>query len=241
MTINRPAELPYAVELRNVSKSYPGTPPVDALSDVTISVAQGEFLGIVGASGSGKSTLLHVIGTLATPTAGSVFIDGLDTAGMSDGALSGIRSRMIGFVFQEFFLLPGVTATENVGNGLLYSGVSARERTMRAQTMLERVGLSHRLNHLPNELSGGEQQRVAIARALVHNPTFVLADEPTGNLDSRNTSSLMELLTSLNREGTTVILITHDPEVAEMSSRQITLMDGRIEMDSSAATGNARD
>jgi putative ABC transport system ATP-binding protein len=241
MTTNHHSELPYAVELRNVSKRYPGTPPVDALSDVSISVAQGEFLGIVGASGSGKSTLLHVIGTLDTPTAGSVFIDGLDTAGMSDGALSGIRSRMIGFVFQEFFLLPGVTATENVGNGLLYSGVSARERTMRAQTILERVGLSHRLNHLPNELSGGEQQRVAIARALVHDPSFVLADEPTGNLDSRNTSSLMELLISLNREGTTVILITHDPEVAEMSGRQITLMDGRIETDSSAAPGNACD
>jgi putative ABC transport system ATP-binding protein len=240
MTTNHHSELPYAVELRNVSKNYPGTPPVDALSDVSISVAQGEFLGIVGASGSGKSTLLHVIGTLTKPTDGSVLIDGLDTAGMSDGALSGIRSRMIGFVFQEFFLLPGVTATENVGNGLLYSGVSARERTMRAQTMLERVGLSHRLNHLPNELSGGEQQRVAIARALVHDPSFVLADEPTGNLDSRNTASLMELLISLNREGTTVILITHDAEVAEMSSRQITLMDGRIETDSSATLGNAR-
>jgi putative ABC transport system ATP-binding protein len=240
MTTNHSSELPYAVELRNVSKSYPGTPPVDALSDVSISVAHGEFLGIVGASGSGKSTLLHVIGTLSTPTAGSVLIDGLDTAGMSDGALSGIRSRMIGFVFQEFFLLPGVTAIENVGNGLLYSGVSARERTMRAQTILERVGLSHRLNHLPNELSGGEQQRVAIARALVHDPSFVLADEPTGNLDSRNTASLMELLISLNREGTTVILITHDPEVAEMSNRQITLMDGRIESDSSTTSGNAR-
>ena len=238
MTSNRPAGSPYAVELKHVSKIYPGTPPVEALSDVSISVAHGEFLGIVGASGSGKSTLLHVIGTLDKPSSGSVFIDGFDTAGMSDRALSGIRSRMVGFVFQEIFLLPGVSATENVGNGLLYSGVPARERTMRAKAMLGRVGLSHRLDHLPNELSGGEQQRVAIARALVHNPSFVLADEPTGNLDSRNTDSLMELLTSLNNEGATVILITHDPGVAGVSSRQITLKDGRIETDSSAALGN---
>ena len=166
-----------------------------------------------------------------------MFIDGLDTEGMSDGALSGIRSRKIGFVFQDFFLLPGVSATENVGNGLLYSGVPAQERTIRAKAMLGRVGLSHRMNHLPNELSGGEQQRVAIARALVHDPSFVLADEPTGNLDSQTTASLMELLVSLNREGTTVILITHDSGVAEMSTRQVTLKDGRIEIDSSAMSG----
>ncbi len=232
-----PADLPDAVELKHVTKTYPGSPPVEALSDISISVARGEFLAIVGASGSGKTTLLHVIGTLTNPSAGSVFIDGLDTEGMSDGALSGIRSRKIGFVFQDFFLLPGVSATENVGNGLLYSGVPAQERTIRAKAMLGRVGLSHRMNHLPNELSGGEQQRVAIARALVHDPSFVLADEPTGNLDSQTTASLMELLVSLNREGTTVILITHDSGVAEMSTRQVTLKDGRIEIDSSAMSG----
>ncbi|MDP6454235.1 MAG: ABC transporter ATP-binding protein [SAR202 cluster bacterium] len=234
MTSNTATGSPYAVELEHVSKSYPGTPPVEALSDVSISVPRSEFLGIIGASGSGKSTLLHVIGTLTRPSSGSVLIDGLDTAGMSDGALSGIRSQNVGFVFQDFFLLPGVSATENVGNGLLYSGTPARERKQRAEAMLERVGLDHRMNHLPNEMSGGEQQRVAIARALVHDPSFVLADEPTGNLDSQNTASLMELFVSLNDEGSTVILITHDPEVAEMCARQVTLRDGRIESDSSA-------
>lgn len=241
MTRNPATGSPYAVELEHVSKSYPGAPPVEALSDVSISVPRGELLGIIGASGSGKSTLLHVIGTLTRPSSGAVFIDGLDTAGMSDGALSGIRSRNVGFVFQDFFLLPGVSAKENVVNGLLYSGTPARERKQRAEAMLERVGLAHRMGHLPNEMSGGEQQRVAIARALVHDPSFVLADEPTGNLDSQNTASLMELFVSLNDEGSTVILITHDPEVAEMCARQVTLRDGRIETDSSAVTGNAHD
>ena len=206
---------------------------------MTISVASGELLGIVGASGSGKSTLLHIVGTLTRPSSGSVSIDGIDTARMSDGALSGIRSRKVGFVFQDFFLLPGFSATENVENGLLYSGTPAPERRTRAMSMLERVGLSHRMRHLPNEMSGGEQQRVAIARALVHDPSFVLADEPTGNVDSRTTASLMELLTDLNDEGTTVILITHDREVAEMSTRQVTLNDGRIEADSGALFGDA--
>lgn len=228
---------PYAVELKEVSKHYPGTPPVKALSDVNMSVAQGEFVGIVGASGSGKSTLLHVIGTLTRPTSGSLFIDGLDTAGMSDRELSGIRSISIGFVFQEFFLMPGYSAIENVGNGLLYSGTPVRERVGRSKMMLERVGLSHRVNHRPNEMSGGEQQRVAIARALVHAPSFILADEPTGNLDSRNTALLMELLTDLNNEGTTLILITHDFEIASMSARQITLSDGCVEADSAGLSG----
>jgi putative ABC transport system ATP-binding protein len=150
---------------------------------------------------------------------------------MSDKQLSGVRSQQIGFVFQEFFLLPGFSALENVANGLLYSGISSDERTERAFEMLGRVGLRHRGNHLPNELSGGEQQRVAVARALVHNPAFVLADEPTGNLDSENTASLMELFSILNEEGTTVILITHDLEVAESAQRKITLRDGRIHSD----------
>ena len=240
MTSAPPSNLPYAVELRQVSKTYPGMPPVEALSDVTVSVGHGEFLGIMGASGSGKSTLLHVIGTLTRPTTGVVLIDGFPTAGISDRALSGIRSRKIGFVFQDFFLLPGFSATENVKNGLLYSGVSTGERTDRAKSMLERVGLGHRMKHLPNEMSGGEQQRVAIARALVHNPAFVLADEPTGNLDSRTTASLMELFVELNYGGTTVILITHDTKIAEVSSRQITLNDGRIEADSDGKLGDTR-
>jgi putative ABC transport system ATP-binding protein len=227
----------HAVELKHVSKTYPGTPPVDALSDVTITVAQGDFLGIVGASGSGKSTLLHVIGTLTRPSSGSVLINGLDTGGISDRAVSGIRSRNIGFVFQDFILLPGFSATENVENGLLYSGVRATERTLRAKAMLDRVGLAHRMDHLPNEMSGGEQQRVAIARALVHEPAFILADEPTGNVDSRTSASLMKLIVSLNNEGVTVILITHDPAVALQASRQVTLNDGRIESDSGVHLG----
>jgi len=238
MTSVQPSGLPYAVELKQVSKIYPGMPPVEALSDVTISVRQGEFLGIVGASGSGKSTLLHVIGTLTRPTTGVLLIDGLPTACISDRALSGIRSRKIGFVFQDFILLPGFSAIENVKNGLLYSGVSMGERTDRAKLMLERIGLGHRMEHLPNEMSGGEQQRVAVARALIHNPAFILADEPTGNLDSRTTASLMELFVELNDEGTTVILITHDTKIAEMSSRQITLNDGRIESDSDGKPGD---
>ena len=222
----------YSLELENISKSYPGTPPVEALSNVSISVARGEFWGIIGPSGSGKSTLLHVIGTLTRPSSGLVHIDGIDTSEMSDRDLSGIRSRKIGFIFQDFFLLSGFTAIENVENGLLYSGVSVKERKERSEAMLERVGLSHRLKHYPNELSGGEQQRVAIARALVHDPAFVLADEPTGNVDSKTTDSLMELLTGLNDEGTTLILITHDLEIAKMAGRQIILKDGRIESDS---------
>ena len=223
---------PFALQLEQISKSYPGTPPVNALSDVSISVDRGEFLGIIGPSGSGKSTLLHVIGTLTRPSVGTVLIDGIDTSDMSDRELSGIRSKKIGFIFQDFHLLSGFTAIENVENGLLYSGVPVRERKERSVEILKRVGLSHRLEHHPNELSGGEQQRVAIARALVHNPAFILADEPTGNVDSKTTDSLMELITSLNNEGTTVILITHDLEVAKICSRQLVLKDGCIETDS---------
>ena len=222
----------FALKLQEVTKSYAGTPPVHALSDVSVSVRHGEFVGIVGASGSGKSTLLHVIGTLTRPTSGSVYINGMNTDGMSDGALSGLRSRDVGFVFQEFFLISGLSAVQNVANGLLYSGVQESDRLRRSEIMLERVGLSHRLNHLPNEMSGGEQQRVAVARALVHEPSFVLADEPTGNLDSRSTESMMELFYSLNEEGTTIIIITHDREVAERFPRQVALKDGKIESDS---------
>ncbi len=224
--------LDIALELNNVSKIYTGPPAVQALSNVSLSVRYGEFVGIIGSSGSGKTTLLHLIGTLSSPSNGSIFIDNQNVVGMSDKQLSGVRSQKIGFVFQEFFLLPGFTALENVANGLLYSGVSSGERSDRALAMLSRVGLVHRGDHLPNELSGGEQQRVAIARALVHNPSFVLADEPTGNLDSENTESLMKLFTTLNEEGTTVIFITHDLEVAASATRRITLKDGRVEYDS---------
>ena len=221
----------FALELKEISKIYPGPPIVQALSEISMSVTHGEFLGIIGSSGSGKTTLLHIMGTLSVPSSGSISIDGRNVVGMSDKQLSGLRSHQIGFVFQEFFLLPGFSALENVANGLLYSGIPSDERRELSFEMLGRVGLGHRVNHLPNELSGGEQQRVAVARALVHNPSFVLADEPTGNLDSENTASLMELFTKLNEEGTTVILITHDLEVAESAQRKITLRDGRANSD----------
>ena len=221
----------FALELKEISKIYPGPPIVQALSEISMSVTHGEFLGIIGSSGSGKTTLLHIMGTLSVPSSGSIFIDGRNVVGMSDKQLSGVRSHQIGFVFQEFFLLPGFSALENVANGLLYSGIPSDERRELSFEMLGRVGLGHRVNHLPNELSGGEQQRVAVARALVHNPSFVLADEPTGNLDSENTASLMDLFTKLNEEGTTVILITHDLEVAESAQRKITLRDGRVNSD----------
>ena len=221
----------FALELKEISKIYPGPPIVQALSEISLAVTHGELLGIIGSSGSGKTTLLHIMGTLSIPSSGSIFIDGRNVVGMSDKQLSGMRSQQIGFVFQEFFLLPGFSALENVANGLLYCGIPSDERRERSFEMLGRVGLGHRANHLPNELSGGEQQRVAVARALVHNPAFVLADEPTGNLDSENTASLMELLTTLNEEGTTVILITHDLEVAESAQRKITLRDGRVDSD----------
>ena len=221
-----------ALMLQNVVKEYPGPPPVRALAGVSLNVQQGELLGIVGASGSGKSTLLHVMGTLARPTSGSIFIDGLDTAGMSENELAGIRSKKIGFIFQEFFLLPGISAVENVANGLLYSGIQKTERIERSLIALQKVGLSHRSNHHPNEMSGGEQQRVAVARALVNEPTFILADEPTGNLDSRSTEALMKLFVELNQSGTTIVLITHDLEVAHSLPRRITIKDGVVETDS---------
>ena len=238
MIVQPSGHVPYAVELQNVSKIYPGVPPVEALRGVSLKVRRKEFIGIIGASGSGKSTLLHVVGTLTRPTFGSVLIDGIDTGGLSDGNLSGIRSRNIGFIFQDFFLLAGFTAIQNVENGLLYAGVSASERTEKAREMLEHVGLSHRMRHLPSELSGGEQQRVAIARALVNQPAFLLADEPTGNLDSRTTDSIMDLLRNLNVDGTTVILITHDLDVAKMSNRQVLLKDGYVESDTGSPDGN---
>ncbi|MFL2764051.1 MAG: ABC transporter ATP-binding protein [Dehalococcoidia bacterium] len=218
-----------AVRLIDVSKTYEGTPSVKALSNISMSVSKGELIGIIGASGSGKSTLLHVIGTLTRPTSGSVFINGIETSRLTDQELSGVRSRYIGFIFQDFFLLPGFTAQENVENGLLYTNFPAADRKEKAREILDRVGLSHRVNHLPNEMSGGEQQRVAVARALVHKPAFVLADEPTGNLDSKNTEGVLDLLVGLNSDGTTVILITHDQDVAEKCSRRLSFKDGKID------------
>lgn len=221
-----------ALELHNVTKEFPGEPPVRALDDVSLRIDHGELVAVVGPSGSGKSTLLNVMGTLDRPTRGIVSVDGIDTAERSDDEMAGIRARKIGFVFQQFFLLPGMSAIENVSNGLLYQGVPPSERVARSIEALERVGLGHRLQHPPNHLSGGERQRVAVARALVHSPAFVLADEPTGNLDSKSTEAVMKLIHDLHSEGTTIVVITHDNAIADSLPRQVAVHDGVLASDS---------
>ncbi len=224
------------LELDGVAKVYGGEPPVRALGGVSFSVRRGELVVIVGPSGSGKSTLLHVIGTLERPSSGTVRIGGVDAAGLRDRELSRLRAREIGFVFQQFFLAEHATARENVADGLLYAGVSAAERYRRADEALERVGLSERASFKPTRLSGGERQRVAIARALVGRPALVLADEPTGNLDSTTGASIMELIRELNADGATVLMITHDAGLADRLPRRIRLLDGRVVADSAGRT-----
>jgi putative ABC transport system ATP-binding protein len=214
------------IELARVTKTYPGG--VTALRSVDLTVQYGEMLAIVGPSGSGKSTMLNLIGTLDQPTQGTVRIDGHDVAALSDRQLSALRSRRIGFVFQQFHLAPGRDALGNVADGLLYTGLSKRERERRAEAALEQVGLRDRMTHRPHQLSGGQKQRVAIARAVAGHPPLLLADEPTGNLDSASGAGVMHVLRDLHDAGTTVLVITHDREIADSLPRQVPMLDGQV-------------
>ncbi|NDL58299.1 ABC transporter ATP-binding protein [Phytoactinopolyspora mesophila] len=225
------------VHLEVVSRVYPGNPPVRALDRVNLTIRAGEMVGIVGPSGSGKSTMLNILGTLDRADAGAVHIDGHDIATLSDRQLSALRAHRIGFVFQQFFLSPGVTALDNVADGILYTGLSLRKRRIRARRTLERVGLGDRAHHRPHELSGGQKQRVAVARALVGKPAILLADEPTGALDSASGAAVIKLLHELHDAGTTIVVITHDHGIARELPRQVHILDGRIESDERAYGG----
>ena len=214
------------VSLRGVSREYPGG--VVALRSVDLDIQCGELAAIIGPSGSGKTTLLNMMGTLDRPSAGQVVIDGFDVAELSDREMSALRAFRIGFVFQHFHLAPGVRALDNVADGLLYTGAGLRERRERAEAALQRVGLGHRLTHRPHELSGGEKQRTAIARAIVREPALLLADEPTGALDSHSGEAIMQVLLDLHQSGTTIVVITHENVVAAHFPRQVCMLDGRV-------------
>lgn len=220
------------LQLTNVIKEYPGEPPVRAVDNITLTIEAGDAVAIVGPSGSGKSTLLNLMGALDRPTSGTVELDGADVSRLSDRKLSALRGRALGFVFQRFMLLDALDAVENVATALLYRGTSAAERRRRAIDALEQVGLGHRLDHRPSRLSGGEQQRVAVARAIVGEPALILADEPTGNLDSKTSEEILGLLLELNAAGNTVVVITHDLNVANRLPRRVHFQDSRIVEDS---------
>jgi len=232
MTATAPPAATPVLELDRVRKVYAGTPPVEPVRGVTLTVTSGELVAVVGPSGSGKTTLLHLMAALDRPTSGVVRVAGQPVGALPDRRVAGLRAHRLGVVFQQFFLLENLTAVDNVAAGLLYRGVPGTERRRLARQALERVGLGHRLGHRPTTLSGGERQRVAIARALVGHPQVVLADEPTGNLDSAASADLVALLQALNRQGVTLVVVTHDHGVAAAMARRVELRDGQVVRDS---------
>lgn len=220
------------ISVKELKKTYiMGNQYVHALQSVTLDVFKNEYVALMGPSGSGKSTLMNLIGCLDTPTSGQYFLNGQEVSEMTDNELADVRNKEIGFVFQTFNLLPRLTALENVALPLIYSGVSKSERLERAEVVLEQVGLADRMDHTPNELSGGQRQRVAIGRALINNPTIILADEPTGNLDSKTSYEIMDIMDNLHANGNTIVLVTHEPDIAEHAHRVLKLMDGLVDSD----------